>query len=211
VALPEIVKVCGITNVGDARHAAEQGATALGFIFYRGSPRYASPQEAAMIGATLPKTVLRVGVFVDGQPARIRMTASLAGLDIVQLHGNESPAVCEELADLRVWKAFRIGPGFTVDRLKPYSCEAFLLDTASDGTYGGTGRTFPWPIAVEAKRYGPVIVAGGLDAENVGEAIREVAPHGVDASSKLERKPGLKDPDKVKAYLDAALAARLEA
>jgi len=210
MALPEIVKVCGITNAGDARYAAEQGATTLGFIFYQGSPRCVTPQEAAMIGATLPKTVLRVGVFVDEKPARIRMTASLAGLDIVQLHGDESPAVCEELSDLRVWKVFRVAPGFSVDRLKPYSCEAFFFDTASDGAYGGTGRTFPWPIAVEAKQYGPVIVAGGLDAENVGEAIRQVAPYGVDASSKLERKPGLKDPDKVKAYLDAALAARLE-
>ena len=209
MALPEIIKVCGLTNAGDARHAAEQGATALGFIFYEGSPRYVSPQEAAMIAATLPKTVLRVGVFVNEKPERIRMTASLAGLDILQLHGDESPAVCEELSDLRVWKVFRVAPGFSVERLKPYSCEAFFFDTASDGAYGGTGRTFPWPIAVEAKQYGRVIVAGGLDAANVGDAIREVAPYGVDASSKLERKPGLKDPDKVRAYLDAALAARI--
>ena len=203
---PDIVKVCGITNAGDARFAAEQGATALGFIFFPGSPRYVTPQKAAMIAAVLPETVLRVGVFVDEEPAQIRKVAALVGLDVVQLHGNEPPAVCEELSDFRVWKAFRVAPGFNVDSLKVYPCEAYFLDAASNGAYGGTGRTFPWPIAVEAKRHGRVILAGGLDRDNVGEAVRQVAPHGVDASSKLERKPGLKDPDKVKAYLEAALS-----
>ena len=203
---PDIVKVCGITNAGDARFAAEQGATALGFIFFPGSPRCVTPQKAAMIAAVLPETVLRVGVFVDEEPAQIRKVAALVGLDVVQLHGNEPPAVCEELSDFRVWKAFRVAPGFNVDSLKVYPCEAYFLDAASNGAYGGTGRTFPWPIAVEAKRHGRVILAGGLDRDNVGEAVRQVAPHGVDASSKLERKPGLKDPDKVKAYLEAALS-----
>lgn len=203
---PDIVKVCGITNAGDARFAAEQGATALGFIFFPGSPRCVTPQKAAMIAAVLPETVLRVGVFVDEEPAQIRKIAALVGLDVVQLHGNEPPAVCEELSDFRVWKAFRVAPGFNIDSLKVYPCEAYFLDAASNGAYGGTGRTFPWPIAVEAKRHGRVILAGGLDRDNVGEAVRQVAPHGVDASSKLERKPGLKDPDKVKAYLEAALS-----
>jgi len=205
VAAPEIVKVCGITNAGDALFAAQHGATAIGFIFYQGSPRYVAPRDAAMIAAMLPKTVLRVGVFVDEDPSQVRAIASVVGLDIVQLHGDESPAVCEELSDLRIWKVFRVAPGFSLDRLKGFNCEAYFLDTASNGAYGGTGRTFPWPIAVEAKHFGPVIVAGGLDADNVSEALRQVAPHGVDASSKLERKPGLKDPDKVKAYLEAAL------
>ena len=204
----EIVKVCGITNAGDARFAAEQGATAVGFIFYPGSARCITPQDAAMIAAVLPKTVLRVGVFVDEDPAQIRTIAALVGLDVVQLHGNEPPAVCEELSDLRVWKAFRVAPGFNVDRLRVYPCEAYFLDAASNGAYGGTGRTFPWSIAVEAKRHGRVILAGGLDRDNVGEALRQVEPHGVDASSKLERKPGLKDPDKVKAYLEAALSGK---
>lgn len=205
---PEIIKVCGLTNIGDARFAAEQGATALGFIFFEGSPRYVTPQAAAMITATLPHDVLRVGVFVDEEPAKVRMVAALAGLNVVQLHGNESPAVCEQLRDLTVWKVFRVGEGFSAERLAKYECAAYFLDTASDGLYGGTGRTFPWPLAVEAKQFGPVIMAGGLDAANVGEAIRHVAPYGVDASSKLERKPGLKDHDKVKAYLEAARSAK---
>ncbi|MDA1312957.1 MAG: phosphoribosylanthranilate isomerase [Acidobacteria bacterium] len=205
---PEIIKVCGLTNIGDARFAAEQGATALGFIFFEGSPRYVTPQAAAIITATLPHDVLRVGVFVDEEPAKVRMVAALAGLNVVQLHGNESPAVCEQLRDLTVWKVFRVGEGFSAERLAKYECAAYFLDTASDGLYGGTGRTFPWPLAVEAKQFGPVIMAGGLDAANVGEAIRHVAPYGVDASSKLERKPGLKDHDKVKAYLEAARSAK---
>lgn len=204
----EIIKVCGLTNIGDALFAADEGATALGFIFYEGSPRYVTPQAAAMITATLPHEVLRVGVFVDEEPTKIRMVASLAGLNVVQLHGNELPGLCEQLGDLKVWKVFRVGEEFNVERLSKYKCDAYFLDTASDSVYGGTGRTFPWPVAVEAKQFGPVIMAGGLDAENVGEAIRQVAPYGVDASSKLERKPGLKDHDKVKAYLEAARSAK---
>lgn len=205
---PEIIKVCGITNIGDALFAAEQGATALGFIFFEGSPRYVTPQTAAMITATLPQDVLRVGVFVDEEPAKVRMVAALAGLNVVQLHGNESPVVCEQLRDLTVWKVFRVSDGFSVERLAQYECAAYFLDTASDSLHGGTGRTFPWPLAVEAKKFGPVIMAGGLDAGNAGEAIQRVAPYGVDASSKLERKPGLKDHDKVKAYIEAARSAK---
>ena len=205
---PEIVKVCGITNAGDARFVAEQGANAVGLIFYPGSPRCVAPQTAAMIAAVLPETVLRVGVFVDEEPEKIRKIAAFAGLDVVQLHGDETPAVCEELSGLRVWKAFRVAPGFNVDSLKVYPCEAYFLDAASNGAYGGTGRTFPWSIAVEAKRHGRVILAGGLDRDNVGEALRQVAPYGVDASSRLERKPGLKDRDKVKAYLEAAFSGK---
>ena len=204
----EIVKVCGITNAGDARFAAKQGANAVGLIFYPGSPRCVTPQKAAMIAAVLPKTVLRVGVFVDEEPARIRKIAARVGLDVVQLHGNETPAVCRDLSGLRIWKAFRVAPGFDVDSLKGYPCEAYFLDAASNGAYGGTGRTFPWSIAVEAKRHGRVILAGGLDRDNVGEALRQVAPHGVDASSRLEREPGLKDRGKVKTYLEAALSGK---
>jgi phosphoribosylanthranilate isomerase len=123
----------------------------------------------------------------------------------VQLHGDETPEVCAELSDLRVWKAFRVSGTFETKRLAAYSCEAFLLDAASeDGSYGGTGTTFPWGVAVEAKRHGKIIVAGGLDAGNVADLIRQVAPWGVDASSKLERQPGAKDPDKVSRYLEAA-------
>jgi phosphoribosylanthranilate isomerase len=204
---PEIIKVCGITSVGDALFAARNGATAIGLIFYPGSPRYVRTPAAAMISAALPRNVVRVGVFVDETPDRIRQVAGAARLDVAQLHGDESPEVCEALDGLRVWKAFHVGEDFDTKVLSEYPCEALFLDTASDGAYGGTGRTFPWPIAVEAKKHGRVIVAGGLDGDNVGEAIRKVDPYGVDASSKLEQLPGVKDPQKVQSYLEAATKA----
>jgi phosphoribosylanthranilate isomerase len=203
--VPEIIKVCGITSVADALHAAAHGATALGFVFYPGSPRYLRPAQAALITACVPAGVLRVGLFVNEPPDVVRNTASVARLDVVQLHGDETPEACAELSDLRVWKAFRVSGMFETERLAAYGCEAFLLDAASeDGSYGGTGTTFPWGIAVEAKRHGKIIVAGGLDASNVADLIRQVAPWGVDASSKLERQPGAKDPDMVSRYLEAA-------
>lgn len=202
---PEIIKVCGITSVADAVFAAESGATALGFVFYHGSPRYVRVETAAMIAAVVPKQVLKVGLFVDESLDQVRAAAHAAQLDIVQLHGNETPEYCQSLGDLRLWKAFRIREFFDSEMLKQYSCEAYLLDAAApDGTYGGTGRTFPWPVARESKQYGPIIVAGGLDGDNVTEAIRQVDPWGVDASSKLERKPGVKDQEKVRQYIEAA-------
>jgi phosphoribosylanthranilate isomerase len=207
--MPEIFKVCGITSVADARHAVEQGATAVGFIFYSGSPRFVRPQQAALIAACVPPTVLRVGLFVNETPDTIRGIAAAVRLNVVQLHGDEPPETSAELRDLRVWKAFRISDGFDIARLAAYSCDAFLLDTDStDGSFGGTGRTFPWGKAVEAKQYGRVIVAGGLDGSNVADLIRRVDPWGVDASSKLESQPGVKDPEKVRLYLEAAKSVK---
>ncbi len=203
--MPEILKVCGITSVADARFAADQGATAVGFIFYPGSPRYVRPQQAALIAACLPPGVLRVGLFVNEPAETVRNVAAAVRLNVVQLHGDETPEACAELSELRVWKGIRIGDGFEVSRLAAYSCEAFLLDTDSkDGSFGGTGKTFPWGKAVEAKAYGKVIVAGGLDGSNVADLIRQANPWGVDACSKLESQPGVKDPEKVRSYLEAA-------
>ena len=202
---PEVIKVCGITGLADALFAAQHGATALGFVFFAGSPRYVRVETAAMISAAVPKDVLRVGVFVDERPSQILNVKRAVNLDVVQLHGDETPEVCRALDKLRVWKAFRVRPYFTLQEIDEYSCEAFLLDGASEeGSYGGSGRTFPWPTAQEAKRQGRIIVAGGLDGGNVGEAIRQVDPWGVDASSRLERRPGIKDPEKVRQYLEAA-------
>ncbi|MBI3667122.1 MAG: phosphoribosylanthranilate isomerase [Acidobacteria bacterium] len=201
----EIIKVCGITRVEDALVAAREGATAIGLNFYPGSPRYVDFGRGAMIGAVLPHTVLRVGVFVDETSDRIRDTARAVRLDVVQLHGDEPPFDCEALAPLRVWKAFRVGEEFEPRRLADYPCEAFLLDTDS-GLLGGAGRTFPWGVAREAARYGKIIVAGGLDGGNVADAIRAAAPWGVDASSRLERSPGVKDAAKVREFLHAAKA-----
>jgi phosphoribosylanthranilate isomerase len=207
--MPEIFKVCGITSIADARFAVEQGATALGFIFYSGSPRYVRPQQAALIAACVPAAVLRVGLFVNETAETIRAVAAAVRLNVVQLHGEETPEFCAGLKDLRVWKGFRVGDGFDTGRLAAYSCDAFLLDAESgDGSYGGTGRTFPWGKAVEAKQYGCVIVAGGLDADNVADLIRQVQPWGVDACSKLESQPGVKHPEKVRLYLEAAKSVK---
>ena len=200
----EIIKVCGITSVADAVFAARNGATALGFIFFPGSPRYLRVEEAAMIAAAVPRGVLRVGVFVDEDPGQIRQAVSAARLDVVQLQGNEPPSVRRDLEGLRIWKAFRVGDGFDPASVTAFECDAYLLDTARKGSYGGTGHTFPWRIAGETKKHGPVIIAGGLDGSNVADAIRAALPYGVDACSKLESKPGVKDNEKVRQYLAAA-------
>lgn len=201
----EIIKICGITRVEDALGAARDGATAIGLNFYPGSPRYVDFGMAAMIRAVLPAAVTKVGIFVDEDPERIRTTAQAVGLDVVQLHGSEVPFDCETLAPLRVWKAFRVEAGFDPHVLTQYPCEAFVLDAAGEGpVLGGTGRTFPWGIARAAAQYGRIVVAGGLDAGNVAEAIREAQPWGVDASSRLERSPGVKDPAKVREFVNEA-------
>jgi phosphoribosylanthranilate isomerase len=194
----EVIKVCGITRIEDALEAARGGATAVGLNFYPGSPRYIDFGRAAMIRAVLPSHILKVGIFVDEDPERIRSVARAVTLDVVQLHGAEVPFDCETLAPLRVWKAFRVEEGFQPSLLDQYPCEAFVLDGA------GGGRTFPWGIARAATQHAKIIVAGGLDASNVGEAIREAQPWGVDASSRLERSPGVKDPVKVREFLDEA-------
>ncbi len=204
---PEIIKVCGITRVEDALAAARAGATAIGLNFYPGSPRYVDFGRAALIAAATPHTIVKVGIFVDEDPERIRQIAEAVRLDVAQLHGREAAFDCEALEPLRVWKAFRVGEGFLPEVLADYRVEAFLLDAAGlNGEFGGAGRPFPWAMARAAAPYGRIILAGGLDAGNVGEAIRQAAPWGVDASSRLERAPGVKDPDKVREFVDAARA-----
>ena len=195
-----IVKICGITNPEDALAAAEAGASALGFIFYRGSRRYIAPESASAIAGAVPKTVWKVGVFVSEPPARVAAVATVAGLDVVQLYGDvASPS------GLRVWRALPVGPDFSPAQLEVRpEAEAFVLEPAVAGQYGGTGRTFPWEVARGATR--KVILAGGLDPDNVREAIRAARPWGVDASSSLETAPGRKDHARVAAFIAAALS-----
>lgn len=205
---PEIIKVCGLTSPADALASTGFGATAVGFVFFPGSPRAVRPEQAAMLSGLVPHSTLKVGVFVNEDPERLKMIASMARLDVVQLHGNESPEYCAGLKDLRIWKAVRVAEDFDPASLAAYDVEAFLLDSASGDAYGGTGRTFPWPKARAAKKHGKIIMAGGLDGGNVADAIRAVAPWGVDASSKLESKPGVKDHERVKLYVDAAKSVK---
>ena len=183
-----IVKVCGITRREDAVAAVEAGATALGFIFYPKSPRYVKPEMAAALGEGLD--AWKVGVFVDESPAAIEAVMRGARLDVAQVYGGEAPE------NIRFWRAFRVDPGRQAGDLPHCAGEALFLDGAANGI------SFDWKIARDAGE--KVIIAGGLDASNVGEAIRVARPWGVDASSKLETAPGIKDHEKVRQFVRAA-------
>jgi phosphoribosylanthranilate isomerase len=189
-----MVKICGITTREDAVAAADAGASALGLNFYRKSPRFITPEEARAVAAGLP--VLKVGVFVDEPPEAVAAIAEQAELDIVQLHGSELPGRYRG----RVWKAVRVTPSWSAASIGA-GAEAWLLD----GPAPGTGASFDWSRAqgVEAR----IILAGGLDDTNVAAAIQAVRPWGVDACSRLEIAPGRKDMEKVKRFIEAALAA----
>ena len=195
-----MVKICGITNRGDALAAVEGGASALGFNFHPPSPRYIAPASAQPILAELPPAVLKVGVFVNEPADAVAALAGQIGLDIVQLHG-ESP---EFPAGLRVWRALSVTADFDIASLDAIPAEAFLLDAPAGKLYGGTGRTFNWSLARGARR--PVILAGGLDETNVRRAIDEARPWGVDACSRLESSPGRKDRARMAQFLKAALS-----
>jgi len=193
-----MVKVCGITNLEDALAAVEAGASALGFNFYSGSPRRIDPDQAAEITAHLGPGVLKVGVFVNEPAARVESVARDASLDVVQLHGVALPP-----AGWRVWRAVRVAPGFDFASLDALEAEAFLVDAFVENAWGGTGRSWDWTLASAVK--GRIILAGGLDASNVREAIEKARPWGVDACSRIESSPGKKDHAKMKAFIQAAL------
>ncbi len=198
------IKICGITNLEDALLAAELGADALGFIFYPKSPRYVALETAREIIAHLPPFVVSVGVFVDEAAAVVRDLAAQAGLDWVQVHGQESPDYCRSLGR-RVIKGFRIKDSSSLKDLEPFrgAAQAFLLDTYKKGQVGGTGETFDWDLAREAKKYGQIILAGGLTPENVAQAIQVAQPEAVDTASGTEAAPGKKDPEKLRAFFAA--------
>ena len=191
------VKICGITNLEDALHAAESGADALGFIFVDSSARKISPDTARRIIRELPPFVVPVGVFADASNRTIVETAEWTGIRCVQLHGNETPESCRDLPILS-YKAFHVGDGFDAGALTRYPGTAFLLDTAVDGMRGGTGITFDWNIARAASAHGRIILAGGLTPANIAEAISTAQPYGVDVNSGVESAPGKKDPQKLR-------------
>ncbi len=187
------VKVCGITNKRDAFMAAEMGVDALGFIFAR-SPRTVRPEQARKIIQCLPPFVQTVGVFVNEKPARIREIMAFCGLDLVQLHGDESPEMCDTLMP-RCVKAIRVRYKSSLETIRSYrgKTRAFLLDAYSEKARGGTGNTFDWGLAREAKNIGtPIILAGGLHPDNIEEAILTVRPFAVDINSGVEQRPGEK-------------------
>lgn len=201
------VKICGITNLADARVAVAAGADALGFNFHEKSPRFVPLEAAAEISRQLPPFVLRVGVFVNAPADFILHAIRESGLAMLQFHGDEPPEFCSQFG-LMTMKAFRVRGPVTLEEIPQYQTDAYLLDAFSSTTFGGTGEKFNWDLAVEAQKFGkPVFLAGGLTPENVADAIRQVRPFGVDVSSGVESAPGKKDHAKIKAFITAARGA----
>ncbi len=199
------VKICGITNLDDAMAAADFGADALGFVFFKKSPRYISPANAKKIIKKLPPFISTVGVFVNEDKNTIKKTVSQAGIDIIQLHGEEPPAACRFPGHLAI-KAIRVKSIDNLEIISKYrdKVSAFLLDTYTPDVFGGTGQVFNWDIAVEAKKFGRVILAGGLTPTRIEKAVRWVHPYAVDVSSGVETEKGKKDHKKMKLFIERA-------
>lgn len=195
------VKICGITNAKDAAAAVESGADALGFIFYGKSPRFIEPEKAAGIINELPPFVTAVGVFVDETLDGVRKAVLESGVTCVQLHGAETPEFCDSVGG-SVIKAFRIKGIEDIEAIKKYRAGAYLLDAFKTGVPGGTGKTFDWEIALEAKKLGRIILSGGLNPGNVLDAVRHVNPYAVDVSTGVEKSPGIKDPGLVRNFIE---------
>jgi phosphoribosylanthranilate isomerase len=195
------VKICGITRVEDAVAAVASGCDAIGLVFYEPSPRYIQPSAAAAIAMQLPPFIDAVGLFVDAEPNDVRGVLSRVRLDLLQFHGDESPEYCRQFG-VPYLKAVRVSPD---TNLLQYAAsfadaKALLLDTYMPGMAGGTGKTFDWNL-VPRDFPMPIILAGGLDAGNVGEAIRQLKPYAVDVSGGVEREKGIKDADKIAAFM----------
>jgi phosphoribosylanthranilate isomerase len=200
------VKVCGITRPEDGELAVELGAWALGFILWPGSPRAADPAVAAGIALALRRRVELVGVFVNASLDEIAHAAEALHLTHVQLHGDEGPAFCAEAArrtGAKVIKAMRIAGASDFQDLERFHTDFHLLDTARRGSYGGTGESWDWALASRRTRKVPVILSGGLTAENVAAGIAAVHPYAVDVNSGVEASPGVKDPAKLAAFMAA--------
>jgi phosphoribosylanthranilate isomerase len=195
------VKICGITRLEDALNAVKMGVDALGFVFYPQSPRYIQPEKARAIIAQLPPFVTPVGVFVNEKYSVIANIIGTTRIQGIQLHGEESPEFCQQFSTKTI-KAFRIQePSALQENISRYHVDAILLDTYAPDTPGGTGKTFPWEVAIKVKLNVPVILAGGLTPENVVKAIKRVAPYAVDVSSGIEIRPGYKDEARMRQFV----------
>jgi len=199
------VKICGITNLEDALAAIAAGADALGFLFYKKSPRYIIPAKASQIIRQLPKRVIKIGIFVNARDKNIRKIAKICRLDMLQFHGNESPEFCDRFKDYKVIKSIRVRGKKDLKDIVNYNPFAFLFDTSTESKLGGTGKSFDWSLIVGMGRFKkPVFLSGGLNEENVGKAIRIANPSWVDVSSSVESSYGRKDHNKLKSFIRAA-------
>lgn len=187
------VKICGITNKDDALVAAKCGAAALGFIFYPPSPRYIKPKDAKKIIDALPDKLVKIGVFVNEKPAEIKRIMDYCPLDMIQLHGDESPEYCRQFPASIIIKAIELKNDNDLNRAFDYKVAAILIDSRHAGLYGGTGKKSNWELASRIKNKKPFILSGGLNEYNIVQAIRDVAPHAVDICSGVESMPGKKD------------------
>jgi phosphoribosylanthranilate isomerase len=201
------VKICGITSAADAEAAVAAGADALGLMFFPGSPRYVPLETAQDIARRLPPYILRTGVFVDPNPSEVFAAIQRCQLNLLQFHGDETPEFCLQFG-LMTMKAFRMLNADSLALMSAYQTDAVLLDSYVAGKPGGTGATFNWDLALEAKKFGrPLFLAGGLTPQNVGEAVRKVQPFGVDVSSGVEQSPGKKDAIKMQEFVAAVRGA----
>ena len=191
------MKICGITSLKDAKIAVNYGASAIGLIFFQGSPRYVDPGKVKNWILDIPKNVKKVGVFVNEKIENIHSIVRDFNLDYIQLHGHESPDYCDQMIK-PVIKVFRVGDDFDSNVLKDYQVAAFLFDTYQKGRPGGTGENFNWDLIADLKTNAPIILSGGLNAGNILDGIKAVNPSAVDINSGVESIPGIKDGWKVK-------------
>lgn len=206
-------KICGITRHEDAELAVELGAWAIGMIRWPGSPRACDPAVAAGIVRALRRQVACVGVFVNPTLDELAGAAEQIGFSHLQLHGDEGPIFCGEAArrtGCQIIKAVRIASGADIQALEPFHTDLHLLDSSAPGLRGGTGQAWEWSLLRSRRSKVPMLLSGGLTAENVTEAIAETRPWGVDTASGTESEPGIKDPQRVRAFLAAVAAADAE-
>jgi phosphoribosylanthranilate isomerase len=196
------IKICGITNVQDASFVATCGADAIGFIFYPKSPRYVAPEMVKTIIEILPTEIAKVGVFVNHDVAAVKEIIDFCGLDMVQLHGDETPAYCSQFPRSLVIKGLAPRTEDDLKKMKAYPVKAILVDAYDQKRYGGTGEQSDWILAAKVKTAHPLILAGGLSMTNIQEAIEHASPHAVDINSGAELSPGKKDHHKVKAIIE---------
>lgn len=197
------IKICGITNKQDALEASRLGIDMIGFVLYKKSKRYVEPKTIRDIANELPESIAKVGVFVDEDAEKVSEIAEDCLLDILQFHGDESPEYCARFKDsYKVIKAFRIKDKDALKSINGYDTDFYLLDTHSEKSKGGTGKSFDWKMIEGYEFLKPLILSGGLTAGNIGQAIQDVAPYGVDVSSGVEETPGKKSADLMKKFVE---------